>query len=90
LLRSGGRRQFDVVDSEGVESYPRGSVSDKGNYEEAVAFGIPLALVNERSKVSKRPEGWVGRFRGSGFGHQHLDLGLCREIGIGELFSLWF
>jgi hypothetical protein len=90
LLRSGGRRQFDVVDSEGVKSYPRGSVSDKGNYEEAVAFDIPLALVNERSKVSKRPEGWVGRFRGSGFGHQHLDLGLRREIGIGELFSLWF
>lgn len=29
-------------------------------------------------------------FRGLGFGHQHLDLGLCREIGIGELFSLWF
>ena len=29
-------------------------------------------------------------FRGLGYGHQHLDLGLCREIGIGELFSLWF
>jgi hypothetical protein len=53
-----------------------------------VAFDIPLALVNERGKVSKRPEGWVGRFRGSDFEHQHFDLGLCREIGIGELFSL--
>jgi hypothetical protein len=29
-------------------------------------------------------------FRDFGFGHQHLDLGLCREIGIGELFSFWF
>jgi hypothetical protein len=55
-----------------------------------VAFDIPLALANERSKVSKRPEGWVGRFKGSNFEHKHLDLDLCREIGIGELFSLWF
>ena len=90
MLRSSGRRQFDVVDSESVEGCPRGGVSDKRNYEEAGAFDIPLALVSERSKVSKRPEGWVGRFRGLGWEHQHLDLGLCREIGIGELFSLWF
>jgi hypothetical protein len=62
---------------------------NKGNHEEVGAFDIPLALANESSKVSKRSEGWVGRFRGSSFGHQHLDLGLCREIGIGELFSLW-
>jgi hypothetical protein len=55
-----------------------------------VAFNIPLALANERSEVSKRLEGWVGRFKDSGFEHKHLDLGLCREIGIGELFSLWF
>ena len=68
----------------------KGGVSDKGNYEEAGAFDIPLALVNERSQISKPPEGWVSRSGGSGFGHQHLDLGLCREVGIGELFSLWF
>ena len=30
-----------------------------------------------------------GLFRGSGWGNQHLDLGFWREIGIGELLSLW-
>lgn len=27
--------------------------------------------------------------KGGCYGHQHLELDLCVEIGIGELFSLW-